>query len=169
LLAQAQLTREERKKRRRALDNIGVPSFDEFLSQQKMVLEKKPIEILQLNIGLYCNQVTLPSIANHTSHPGVELMANLKSISRRCHLFEVAFVWESAKATIHLPLGCLQSGVGSCSKPCFDDAAAQWLRQAPHLYLSSLFLSDYCLSTFSILNVHQNRDKCTPKDILAQY
>ena len=32
------------------------------------------------------------------------------SISRRCHLFEVAFVWELAKETIHLPLGCLQGG-----------------------------------------------------------
>ena len=44
------------------------------------------------------------------SHPGVELRANLKSISHRCHLFEVAFVWELTKETIHLPLGCLQGG-----------------------------------------------------------
>jgi len=43
-------------------------------------------------------------------HPGVELRANLKSISHRCHLFEVAFVWELTKETIHLPLGCLQGG-----------------------------------------------------------
>ena len=43
-------------------------------------------------------------------HPGVELGANLKSISHRCHLFEVAFVWELTKETIHLPLGCLQGG-----------------------------------------------------------
>jgi len=34
------------------------------------------------------------------------LRANLKSISRRCHLFEVAFVWELTKEIIHLPLGC---------------------------------------------------------------
>jgi len=39
------------------------------------------------------------------SHPGVELRVNLKSISHRCHLFEVEFVWELTKATIHLPLG----------------------------------------------------------------
>ena len=45
-----------------------------------------------------------------TIHPGVELRANLKSISQRCHLFEVAFVWELTKETIHLPLGCLQGG-----------------------------------------------------------
>jgi len=43
--------------------------------------------------------------------PGVELRANLKSISHRCHLFEVAFVWEMTKETIHLPLGCLQGGM----------------------------------------------------------
>ena len=42
--------------------------------------------------------------------PGVELRANLKSISHRCHLFEEAFVWELTKETIHLPLGCLQGG-----------------------------------------------------------
>jgi len=44
------------------------------------------------------------------SHPGVELRANLKSISHRCYLFEVEFVWELTKETIHLPLGCLQGG-----------------------------------------------------------
>ena len=40
-----------------------------------------------------------------------ELRANFKSISHRCHLFEVAFVWELTKETIHLPLGCLQGGM----------------------------------------------------------
>ena len=45
------------------------------------------------------------------NHPGVELRANRKSISHRCHLFEVAFVWELTAETIHLPLGCLQGGV----------------------------------------------------------
>ena len=32
-----------------------------------------------------------------TNHPGVELRANLKSISHRYHLFEVACVWELTK------------------------------------------------------------------------
>jgi len=31
-------------------------------------------------------------------------------MSHRCHLFEMAFVWELTKETIHLPLGCLQGG-----------------------------------------------------------
>jgi len=48
-------------------------------------------------------------------HPGVELRANPKSISHRCHLFEVALVWELTKATIHSPLGCLQGGVPTMS------------------------------------------------------
>jgi hypothetical protein len=30
---------------------------------------------------------------------------NFKSISHRCHLFEVALVWELTKENIHLPLG----------------------------------------------------------------
>ena len=38
------------------------------------------------------------------THP----VANLKSISHRCHPILVAFVWELTKATINLPLGCLQ-------------------------------------------------------------
>ena len=45
-------------------------------------------------------------------HPVVELRANRKSISHRCHLFEVAFVWELTEETIHLPLGCLQRPLG---------------------------------------------------------
>ena len=43
-------------------------------------------------------------------HPGVELRANLKSISHRCHPILVAFVWELTKEIIHLLLGCLQGG-----------------------------------------------------------
>ena len=45
------------------------------------------------------------------AHPGVELRANLKSISHRCH--EVAFVRVLTTETIHVPLGCLQGGSGS--------------------------------------------------------
>ena len=43
-------------------------------------------------------------------HPRVESRANLKSISHRFHLFELAFVWELTKETINLLLGCLQGG-----------------------------------------------------------
>jgi len=51
------------------------------------------------------------------TNPGLEVLhagdnpgANLKSISHRCHLREVAVVWEFTKETIDLPLGCLQGG-----------------------------------------------------------
>jgi hypothetical protein len=63
-MGQERLTLEERKKRRRALDALGVPSFKEFLEQQGVELVKRDIEILQLNIGLYCNQAR-----SRTLHP----------------------------------------------------------------------------------------------------
>jgi len=61
------MTREERTKRRRALDSLGVPSFNQFLAEQNsadeetdfkppLILNRKDPEVLQLNIGLYCNQ-----------------------------------------------------------------------------------------------------------------
>ncbi|XP_022088369.1 uncharacterized protein LOC110978040 isoform X1 [Acanthaster planci] len=64
-MGQAKLTREERKKRQRALDNLGVPNFREFITkwskqpgheQLMKQLKKVEIGVLQLNIGLYCNQ-----------------------------------------------------------------------------------------------------------------
>lgn len=85
-LGQERLTKEERVKRRRALDTLGVPSFDEFLAQKKLSLEKGKIEILQMNIGLYCNQA-----CNHchveSSPKRSEMMT--EDIARRCmHLME---------------------------------------------------------------------------------
>jgi len=44
-------------------------------------------------------------------------VANLKSISHRCHPILVAFVWELTKETIELPLGCLQVGLLTCARP----------------------------------------------------
>ena len=43
--------------------------------------------------------------------PGVELRANRKSISHRCHPILVVFLWEMTKETIDLPLGCLSDGM----------------------------------------------------------
>ncbi len=68
------LTKEERIKRRRALDSLGIPSFNQFLSQKMdpdqknkydhdeasqpppMILHRRDPEVLQINVGLYCNQ-----------------------------------------------------------------------------------------------------------------
>ena len=44
-------------------------------------------------------------------HPGGNPGANLKSISRRYYLFEIALVCELTEETIHLPLGCLKGGL----------------------------------------------------------
>ena len=51
-----------------------------------------------------------PRHSRSSSHPGGDPGANLKSISHRCYLWEVAFEWELTKETIYLPLGCLQGG-----------------------------------------------------------
>lgn len=58
------MSKEERTKRRRALDDLGIPSFNEFLAQniphdverKEIILQRKDTEVLQLNVGLYCNQ-----------------------------------------------------------------------------------------------------------------
>jgi len=54
------LSLEERKKRRRALDTIGVPEFTPFLAERGLSpatsLLRDPTTMLQVNVGLYCNQ-----------------------------------------------------------------------------------------------------------------
>jgi len=45
-------------------------------------------------------------VAGTVPHPGGNPGANLKSISHRRYLFEVACVWDLTQETIHLPLGC---------------------------------------------------------------
>ena len=65
------MSKEERTQRRRALDNLGVPSFTRFLREQgqkqknsnneekgmeSFKMKRKLPTILQINIGLYCNQ-----------------------------------------------------------------------------------------------------------------
>ena len=54
---QAALTREERARRRRALDGLDVPAFGEFVvGEGANPLVREPTTILQVNVGLYCNQ-----------------------------------------------------------------------------------------------------------------
>ena len=59
------------------------------------------------------------------SHPGGNPGANLKSMSHRCHPILVAFVWESIKDTINLPLGCLQGGCEQDEGDGTDDVLCQ--------------------------------------------
>ncbi|MEO0438282.1 MAG: hypothetical protein AAF098_15385, partial [Pseudomonadota bacterium] len=56
---QEKLTLQEKKRRRRALDAMGVPDFAEFLRQEARVADvgvRRATKILQVNVGLYCNQ-----------------------------------------------------------------------------------------------------------------
>jgi radical SAM/Cys-rich protein len=65
------MTKEERTRRRRALNNLGIPPFSQFMSDQMTTtsdpsettrpkplyqLNRSTTKILQINIGLYCNQ-----------------------------------------------------------------------------------------------------------------
>lgn len=70
------MSKEERTKRRRALDELGVPPFNQFLAQKtdtdtdtntetdtdagaavkELILTRKSTQVLQLNVGLFCNQ-----------------------------------------------------------------------------------------------------------------
>jgi hypothetical protein len=50
---------EERKQRRRALESLGVPDFASFVNEHAPACStptRSPTEVLQLNIGIYCNQ-----------------------------------------------------------------------------------------------------------------
>lgn len=51
------ISREERAQRRRALDDLGIPSFAGFLHEKGLALQRQDDPtILQINVGLYCNQ-----------------------------------------------------------------------------------------------------------------
>ena len=65
------------------------------------------------------------------------------SIFHRCHLFELAFVWELIKETIHLSLGCLLGGsvlAGSLNSQDGRAGAAEVGPELTHLLLSPLEL-----------------------------
>ena len=55
---QAKMTLEEKKARRRALDELGIPDFFDFLTEHAApaTQARKATEVFQLNVGLYCNQ-----------------------------------------------------------------------------------------------------------------
>ena len=64
---------------------------------------------LGLGLSRLAERCLAPFMPALPPRPGVELMANVESISYRCFLRQVAFVWELTQKNIHLqPLGCLQ-------------------------------------------------------------
>jgi len=53
----AGMTKEERLQRRRALDDLGIAEFATFLKEKDIPMPvRKDPEVLQINVGLYCNQ-----------------------------------------------------------------------------------------------------------------
>ena len=78
-------------------------------------------------------RTSLTSKAGDACRPGGDPGANLKSISHRCHPILVAFVWELANETIHLPRGCLQGGRELTSRiaNCLFNSAASSFRRKP--------------------------------------
>ncbi|CAM9645956.1 unnamed protein product [Ascophyllum nodosum] len=80
-VGQKKLTLEEKKRRRRALKEENLPSFQEHIKAQKIKIEREQATIFQLNIGLYCNQA-----CNHChveSSPRRKEMAT-REIAERC-------------------------------------------------------------------------------------
>lgn len=55
-MGQKKLTREEKKQRARALDDLGIPTFEQFVIEKGLELKRQEAYIFQMNIGLYCNQ-----------------------------------------------------------------------------------------------------------------
>ena len=91
--------------RRLPLSSAQLLSFPDFRASCQAPYPEIKCNVYQ---NIQMDAASKASVAAH--HPGVELRANLKSISPRCHPFEVAFVWDLTKETIHLPLGCLPGG-----------------------------------------------------------
>jgi sulfatase maturation enzyme AslB (radical SAM superfamily) len=81
---QAKLTKEERKLRQRALDDLGIKAFDQFVSAAQM--KRKPTEILQINVGLYCNQAC--SHCHVESSPKRTEMMSAEVADRCLHILE---------------------------------------------------------------------------------
>lgn len=99
-IGQEGMSKEERTQRRRALDKLGVEPFAKFLRKEMgtvddkpFVLKRKTPTILQINIGLYCNQAcghchvessplrTEEMMTADTAAQCLELLKNTKSIT----------------------------------------------------------------------------------------
>lgn len=96
---QAKLTKEETIARRRALDFLGIPDFKSFCIDQmghKGKINKHPTEILQVNIGLYCNQAcnhchveSSPKRTEMMSHDVAEKCLILLESSPQTHTLDI--------------------------------------------------------------------------------
>ncbi|XP_061182762.1 uncharacterized protein LOC133191091 [Saccostrea echinata] len=101
------LTKEERKRRQRALTNLNVPDFEDYWKLKRAendaqhidtedALNKKTIEVLQANIGLYCNQAcnhchveSSPRRKEMMSHEVAERCLNILKNSPSIHTLDL--------------------------------------------------------------------------------
>lgn len=80
------LTLDDRKRQRRSLEPYSIPNFDDFLSEKEIKLDRIETKVLQVNIGLYCNQS-----CNHChveSSPQRKEMMNRSTVDRLLELLE---------------------------------------------------------------------------------
>ncbi|CAM9762199.1 unnamed protein product [Scytosiphon promiscuus] len=80
-LGQRKLTLEEKKMRRRALQDRDLPSFQQHIQQQNIEINRETSTIFQLNIGLFCNQAC--SHCHVESSPQRKEMVS-KEVAERC-------------------------------------------------------------------------------------
>ncbi|KAJ8602336.1 hypothetical protein CTAYLR_004209 [Chrysophaeum taylorii] len=89
----AKMTLEEKKRRRRALDALGVPEFGAYVAEHAAAdASRRSASVLQLNIGLYCNQACghchvesspkrVEAMSDEVADGCLELLANSPSVS----------------------------------------------------------------------------------------
>jgi len=80
------LTLDDRKQKRRSLEPYAVPNFDDFLEERNIPFKRMETKVLQINIGLFCNQS-----CNHChveSSPQRKEMMNRETVDRLLYLLE---------------------------------------------------------------------------------
>eukprot|EP01083_Nonionella_stella_P241107 842213_1 len=80
------LTLDDRKRQRRSLERYDIPNFDEFLSLKNIPFNRLETQVLQVNIGLHCNQS-----CNHChveSSPQRKEMMDRNTVNRLLYLLE---------------------------------------------------------------------------------
>ena len=88
------------------LSHRHIPSHYHTLSHTLTLAHT--ITLSRHRVGYFAARRRSPHVHRRGHLPGGNPGANLKSISHRCYLREVAFEWKLTKDTIHMPLRCLQ-------------------------------------------------------------
>jgi len=90
-------------------------------------------------------QAVPPPQGKTPTHPGGDPGANLKSISHRCYLEEVACVLELTKETIDSSLGCLQASPHPSFSSSASSAAPIRIQPRPMRRITSAEIEGQCV------------------------